>query len=126
MSAWKKVKIGEFLFERQGRYKPDDEVLFDLKRVEKIDFSGNFHIAEKPSKTDMILIKPGDLVISGINVAKGALGIYEGNEDVTATIHYSSYTFDEAQIEVEYLKRFLRSAEFIKLLKEHVKAILFS
>jgi len=69
----------------------------------------------------MILIKPGDLVISGINVAKGAMGIYCGNEDVTATIHYSSYTFDKNQISVEYFKRFLRSPEFIKLLKEQVK-----
>ena len=120
MSNWQKVKIGDFLFERKGRYKPNDEQIANLPRIEKIDFSGNFHIGNKDSKTDMILIKDGDLVISGINVAKGAIGIYSG-EDVTATIHYSSYTFDSNKINVEYFKRFLKSSEFIELLNEQVK-----
>ena len=120
MNNWQKVKIGDFLFERKGRYKPDDEQIENLPRIEKIDFSGNFHIGNKDSKTDMILIKDGDLVISGINVAKGAMGIYSG-EDVTATIHYSSYTFDSNKINVEYFKRFLKSSEFIELLNEQVK-----
>jgi type I restriction enzyme S subunit len=121
MGEWQKIKIGQFLFERKGKYKPDDKAISGLKRVNKIDFSGNFHIVQKSSKTNMLLIKPGDLVISGINVEKGAMGIYDGDEDVTATIHYSSYTFDAEQINVEYFKRFLRSAEFIRLLKEQVK-----
>ena len=116
-----KVKIGSFLFERKGKYKPNDERISDLNRIVKIDFSGNFHIAKKTSKTNMILIKSGDLVISGINVSKGAMGIYHGDENVTATIHYSSYTFDIAKINVEYFKRFLKSPEFISLLKEQVK-----
>lgn len=121
MAVWNKVKVGDFLFEREGRYKPASQEISGLQRIDKIDFSGNFHIAEKPSKTDMILIKPGDLVISGINVAKGALGVYHGRSDVTATIHYSSYTFDESIISVEYFKRFLKSPVFIRLLKEQVK-----
>lgn len=120
MSNWQKVKIGDFLFERKGRYKPNDEQIVNLPRIEKIDFGGNFYIGNKDSKTDMILIKDGDLVISGINVAKGAMGIYSG-EDVTATIHYSSYTFDSNKINVEYFKRFLKSSEFIELLNEQVK-----
>ncbi len=69
----------------------------------------------------MILVHSGDLVISGINVSKGALGIYEGTEPVTATIHYSSYTFDENRIHIEYLKRFLKSPKFVELLKEQVR-----
>ncbi len=121
MAGWRKIKIGEFLFERAERYKPDDKIITGLKRIEKIDFSGNFHIVQKPSKTDMILIYPSDLVISGINVAKGAMGVYRGNENVTATIHYSSYTFDTDKINVEYFKRFLKSTEFIRLLKDKVK-----
>jgi type I restriction enzyme, S subunit len=115
------TQIGQFLFEREGKYKPDAIELDGLKRIDKIDFSGNFHIANKTSNTNMILIKSGDLVISGINVAKGAMAIYQGHEDVTATIHYSSYTFDETQIEVEYFKRFLKSPEFVRLLKKQVK-----
>lgn len=121
MAVWSKVKVGDFLFEREGRYKPDSAEIAGLQRIDKIDFSGNFHIASKPSKTDMILIKPGDLVISGINVAKGALGVYHGDADVTATIHYSSYTFDESKVSVEFFKRFLKSPIFIQLLKEQVK-----
>jgi len=118
---WQKTEVGQFLFEREGKFKPDNEIISGLNRINKIDFSGNFHILQKPSNTDMILIKPGDLVISGINVAKGALGIYEGEENVTATIHYSSYTFDTKLINVEYFKRFLKSVEFIRLLQEQVK-----
>jgi len=121
VTTWIKTKIGSFLFEREGKYKPDDMTIAGLKRINKIDFSGNFYIANKPSKTNMILVCPGDLVISGINVSKGAMGIYSGNENVIATIHYSSYTFDTDKINVEYFKRFLKSAEFIKLLKEQVK-----
>ena len=121
MRRWRRTRIGEFLFEREGKYKPDSEQIVGLKRIDKIDFSGNFHIAQKPSKTNMILIRHGDLVISGINVAKGAMGIYHGDEDVTATIHYSSYTFDKSKIDVDYFKRFLKSAEFIRLLQEQVK-----
>ena len=121
MAVWKKVKVGDFLFEREGRYKPDAKEIQGLQRIDKIDFSGNFHVANKPSKTNMILIKSGDLVISGINVAKGALGVYHGDADVTATIHYSSYTFDESKVSVEFFKRFLKSPIFIQLLKEQVK-----
>jgi len=80
MSEWKKVKIGDFLKERQGRYKPNDEAITKYRRLNKIDFSGMIHICEKPSKTDMIIIKQGDLVISGINISKGAIAVYQGKE----------------------------------------------
>jgi type I restriction enzyme, S subunit len=121
MSNLKKTKISEFLFEREGKYKPADKKINGLGRIEKIDFSGNFHISKKPSQTNMILIKKGDLVISGINVAKGAMGIYSDNSDVVATIHYSSYTFDKTKINVDYFKRFLKSSEFTRLIKDQVK-----
>ncbi len=119
--SWRKVKIGEFLFEREGRFKPDDKSLLSLDRLEKIDFSGKFYIGQKTSRTDMILIKSGDFVISGINVSKGAMGIYRKENDITATIHYSSYTFDESKIDINYFEHFLQSDEFIKLLEDQVK-----
>lgn len=119
--SWTITKISDFLFERKGRYKPTNTEIEGLKRIEKIDFSGNFHIGIKTSNTDMILVKQGDFVISGINVAKGAMGIYTGEEDIVATIHYSSYTFDKNKINVDYFKRFLKSPEFIKLIDEQVK-----
>ncbi|WP_207765344.1 restriction endonuclease subunit S [Cuspidothrix issatschenkoi] len=69
----------------------------------------------------MIIVYPGDLVISGINVQKGAIAVYQGKEPITATIHYSSYTFDRNKIDIEYFKRFLKSPEFLKALQEQVK-----
>ena len=121
MSDWKKVKIGDFLTERTGRYKPDDKIISQYQRLDKIDFSGNIHISDKPSKTDMILVQPGDLVISGINVAKGAVAVYQGAEPVCATIHYSSYIFDDKKIDLEYFKYFVKSPAFLDVLKQQVK-----
>lgn len=118
--SWQKVKLGQFLKNREGRFKPNDPAIQGLKRIEKIDFSGTIHLSEKASNTDMILVKKGDLVISGINVEKGAMNIYHGDEDVVATIHYSSYEFDEKQIDINFLTNFLKSLEFKKALKEQV------
>lgn len=121
MSEWKKVKIGDFLTEREGRYKPDDSKISKYKRLEKIDFSGTIHISDKPTKTDMIIVHPGDLVISGINVAKGAVAVYQGDEPVCATIHYSSYTFDSSKVDLDYFKFFVKSPAFISALQKQVK-----
>ena len=121
MGKWKNVRIGEFLTERQGRYKPDDNAIVTYKRLDKIDFSGTIHISEKPSKTDMIIVQPGDLVISGTNVAKGAIAVYQGVEPVIATIHYSSYIFDDSVVDLEYFKYFVKSPAFIETLKKQAK-----
>lgn len=118
--SWKKVKLGSFLRHRDTRFKPDDAAIIGLKRVDKIDFSGKLFLSEKSSKTDMILVKQGDLLISGINVEKGAMCVYQGEEDIIATIHYSSYEFDPAKIDAEFLKYYLKSAEFKQALKEQV------
>lgn len=118
--SWKKVKLGDVLKNREGRYKPNDPPIAGLKRIDKINFSGQIFLSDKASNTDMILIKKGDLVISGINVEKGALVVYEGEEDILATIHYSSYIFDTDKIDIDFLKVFLRSPDFIQLLKEQV------
>lgn len=121
MSEWEKVKIGDFLTEREGRYKPDDSKISKYKRLDKIDFSGTIHISDKPTKTDMIIVHPGDLVISGINVAKGAVAVYQGDEPVCATIHYSSYTFDSSKVDLDYFKYFVKSPAFIAALQKQVK-----
>ena len=121
MSEWKKVKIGEFLTEREGRFKPDDKRISKYQRLDKIDFSGNIHLSNKPTKTDMILVQPGDLVISGINVAKGAITVYQGDEPVCATIHYSSYTFDCSKVDLDYFKFFVKSDAFVAAIQKQVK-----
>jgi len=117
---WQLVKMGSFLSAREERFKPNAPKIQNLKRIEKIDFSGNIRLSEKSSNTDMILIKKGDLVISGINVEKGAMSVYLGEDDITATIHYSSYVFDESKIDIGFLRNFLKSPEFIEALKEQV------
>lgn len=121
MSEWKKVKIGDFLTEREGRFKPEDKAIAHYKRLDKIDFLGTIHLSTKPTKTDMILVYPGDLVISGINVAKGAITVYQGKEPVCATIHYSSYTFNSALVDLDYFKYFVKSPAFVEALKQQVK-----
>ena len=115
-----KTKISSFLKERPERFKPVEANELRLKRLNKIDFSGNIHIVDKPTKTNMILIKKGDLVISGINVEKGAVAIYQGEEDILATIHYSSYEFDKKKINVEYFKWFLKSKIFRDIVNSQI------
>ena len=111
--------ISHFLTERKERLKPDEANALNIKRIEKIDFTGQIHLADnKPTKTGMIIIKKGDLVISGINVAKGALAVYDGDEDVMATIHYSAYSFDTKKIDIEFLKWFVKSPAFVNALLE--------
>src|SRR3989339_348244 len=119
MSSWNLVEISSFLKERKNKMKPEEANNSGLKRIEKIDFNGNIFINHnKLTNTDMIVVKKGDLVISGINVEKGALAVYEGEKDVVATIHYSAYEFDNSKINIDYLKWFLKSKVFLNILKE--------
>lgn len=119
--SWQPTKLSDFLTERNGRIKYEEANGLGLQRVKKIDFSGAIHLdSETDTKTDMIRVKSGDLVISGINAAKGAISVYEGDEDVLATIHYSSYEFDPDKISVDFLKWFFKSSEFSDLLKEQI------
>ena len=118
--SWKRTKLGKFLEVRKGKFKPNDSAIANLKRVDKIDFSGQIHLSSKSSNTDMILIKKGDLLISGINVAKGAVTVYEGEEDIVATVHYSSYVYDADRIDITFLKLFLQSPEFFDAIREQI------
>jgi type I restriction enzyme, S subunit len=117
---WIQVKMSSFLEERKQHFSPQDKEISGLQRIEKIDFSGKIYLSYKPSKTKMILIKNNDLVISGINVAKGAMNVYYGEKDILATIHYSSYVYDNKKIDIHFLQYFLKSAEFKLLLKNQV------
>lgn len=114
----KTVKIATFLKERKSKFKPSEANNSGLQRIAKINFDGNIYLAPIQTNTDMILVKNGDLIISGINVEKGALAIYQGEKDVLASIHYSAYEFDKTQIDIRYLKWFLKSKIFKNLLQE--------
>ena len=118
----KTVKISSFLKERKIKLKPQAANCSGLQRIEKIDFSGKIYLSPVQTNTDMILIKSGDLVISGINVEKGALAIYTSEEDVLASIHYLAYEFDAEKIDIDYLKWFLKSNIFRKLLLKQTES----
>ena len=51
---------------------------------------------------------------------KGAIAVYQGDEDISATIHYSSYEFDENKINVEYFKWFLKSKTFKDIVNSQI------
>ncbi len=117
--TWKKIKIWDFLTERKERMTPDEANISGISRLEKIDFSGKIHVKEwKNTNTWMILVYPWDLVISGINVEKGALALYDWDEKILATIHYSSYQYNPQMIDIEYLRYFARSSTFRKIILE--------
>ena len=118
---WESMKLADFLIERKGRIKHSDANQLSLQRLKKIDFAGNIHLDTKTNtRTDMIRVKRDDLVISGINAAKGAIAVYQGNQDALATIHYSAYEFNPERISVDFLKWFFKSPKFAALLKEQV------
>jgi type I restriction enzyme S subunit len=119
--TWQKLKIWDFLTERKERMTPEEANISGISRLEKIDFSGTIHVKEwKNTNTWMILVYPWDLVISGINVEKGALAVYEWDEKILATIHYSSYQYNPQMIDIEYLRYFARSFIFRKIILEQV------
>jgi len=70
---WPTVPLGEMLTER--RETPPDEAILSGKIpiIAKIGFNdGKIELREDgKTRTKMILIRPGDLVISGINATKG-------------------------------------------------------
>lgn len=122
--AWPVVKLGEVLTERQET--PD---LVDLqngttKIISKISFNtGKIDFrADSQTKTGMILIRPGDIVISGINAAKGAIAIYNEKKlnTAAATIHYGAYSVDSEQANIKFLWWLLRSNTFKEILNKNL------
>ncbi len=125
MSAtWPKVKLAEVLSERGETPSIEDMAVGKVRIVAKIGFNDG-RIEFRPdgeTKTGMILVRPGDLLISGINAAKGAIAIYaeQNEEPVAATIHYSAYEIIKERGDINYLWWFLRSAAFREILVQAV------
>ena len=122
--AWPIVSLGEVLTERQEV--PSTEALTkgDIRIVAKIGFNdGKIQLRNgSETKTGMILVRPGDLLVSGINAAKGAIAIYgeENIEPIAATIHYGAYIPNKGQVDVKYLWWLLRSRTFRDILYKYV------
>lgn len=121
---WPQVALGEILTERTEV--PDLASLESgtIPIISKIRFAdGEIEFrGEAATKTKMILIRPGDLVLSGINAMKGAIAIYEPETPTpaAATIHYSTYQVDSSRADIRYLWWLLRSAFFRDVLQQQV------
>lgn len=123
-SPWPNVPLAEVLTERQESPTDEDLASGQVRIVAKIGFSdGQIYLRSgAQTRTGMILIRPGDLVLSGINAAKGAIAIYgqEHSGPIAATIHYGAYIPNKKCVDVQYLWWLLRSDTFRDLLREHV------
>src|SRR5690242_13076712 len=95
-AAWPNVPLHAVLIERREVPSAESLASGNIRIVSKIRFDlGKVELRkEGTTKTGMILVRPGDLLISGINATKGAVAIYghENTEPVAATIHYGAYS----------------------------------
>ncbi len=121
---WPLTPLQEVLTERREQPSKEDLSSGRVRIIEKISFAtGSILIrADGVTKTGMILARPGDLVVSGINAAKGAIAIYTGaaDEPLAATIHYGAYIPNPVKVDVKFLWWMLRSRLFKELLLEYV------
>lgn len=121
---WPTAPLGEVITERKEQPTAEDLALGNIKIVEKISFdSGLIQLRTGgETKTKMILARPGDLLVSGINAAKGAIALYDDQniEPIAATIHYGAYIPNQYRVSVKFLWWLLRSQFFKELLLEHV------
>jgi len=123
-NGWPILPLGDVLTER-GEVPADADLTSGRVRIiSKIGFNdGRIQLREGgETKTGMILVRPGDLVVSGINVAKGAIALYgeQESEPIAATIHYGAYIPDRSRAEPHFLWWLLRSNRFRETLTEYV------
>lgn len=122
--GWFLTALGEVLMERRETPSEEDLSLGRVRILEKISFdSGRIQLREDGrTKTGMILVHPGDLVVSGINAAKGAIAVYDpaAAGPIAATIHYGAYIANPDRTDVRFLWWLLRSRTFQRLLREYL------
>ena len=116
--------LGEVMIERQEMPSLKDIASGRIRVIEKISFdTGRIQLRSNGStRTGMILVRPGDLVVSGINAAKGAIAIYDpqADEAIAATIHYGAYIPNPERADSRFLWWMLRSRSFRDLVAEYV------
>jgi len=123
-AAWPVIPLGNFLAERREAPSDIDLLSGKTRIVDKVSFNdGRIHLRQsQETKTGMILVRPGDILVSGINAAKGAIAIHdaEASEPLAATIHYGAYQADKARAHPKFLWWLLRSNFFRDLLAKHL------
>lgn len=123
--TWPEIRLGELLEERIETPEEAAVVSGDQPIIAKIRFSdgGIEFRANGESKTQLISIHPGDLVLSGINAMKGAIALYGDSErKAAATIHYSTYRINRDRVVDRFLWMYLRHEVFQEILTRHVPA----
>jgi len=122
--TWTTEPLARVLTERKET--PSEAALAggEIPIVAKVGFDdGKIYLRTgSETKTGMILVRPGDLLVSGINAAKGSIAIYDKKniEPIAATIHYGAYIPIEERVDVSFLWWLLRSGTFKELLLRHV------
>lgn len=118
--SWQATPLGEVLVERKEKPSLADLSSGTTQIVAKIGFDdGRIQLrSDTETRTGMILVRPGDLVVSGINAAKGAIAIYgdENKDPIAATIHYGAYIPHRDRVDVRFLWWLLRSQVFREIL----------
>ncbi len=113
---WNRVLLGEVLVARQEKPSPVDLDSGAIRIVSKIGFNdGKIQLRlGGHTKTGMILVRPGDLIVSGINAVKGAIAVYDDKAiaPIAATIHYGSYIPNQERVDIHFLWWLLRSQVF--------------
>jgi|GEM_PF-469103 type I restriction enzyme S subunit len=121
---WPQVALAEILTERNETPNPALIKGGKIPIISKIRFSDGEieYRTESETNTKMILIHPGDLVLSGINAMKGAIAIYqpEISQRAAATIHYAAYQIKKEKADIRYLWWLLRSQYFQEILSQQV------
>src|SRR5260370_3226227 len=120
LHQWTLTPVGDVLSERKENPSPLDLASGQVRIVSKIAFKdGKLQFRDgRETENGMILVRTGDIVVSGINAAKGDIGIYgeENAEPAAATIHYGSYSPNRVRVDVQFLWWLLRSEVFREIL----------
>ena len=123
-NGWQEVLLGEVLTERKETPTPESLENGEISIISKIGFNnGKIELrVDGKTKTGMILARPGDLVISGINATKGAIAVYPETapKPLAATIHYGAYIPNKERVAIQYLWWFLRSVAFREIVQDHI------
>ncbi|MCK6619103.1 MAG: restriction endonuclease subunit S [Calditrichaceae bacterium] len=119
-NTWPQVPLGDVIIERNQTLSAEEIAAGKIKIISKIGFNtGKIEFRpDHETRTKMIAIYPGDLVLSGINAAKGAIAIYNETEKflAAATIHYGSYQVIKEKADIRFLWWLLRSNFFREIL----------
>lgn len=123
-NIWPQVPLGDVIIERNQTLSAEKIAAGKIKIISKIGFNtGKIEFRpDHETRTKMITIYPGDLVLSGINAAKGAIAIYNETEksSAAATIHYGSYQVIREKADIRFLWWLLRSNLFREILAQNL------